>query len=71
MTFNSQPAGGFLERPERNIFIRIGVTKEEWDKLGALDVGRPHKAAEQVLEMVLRDHLILVQRGIDDGEAGA
>ena len=41
---------------ERNIFIRIGVTQEEWDKLDVMipDVG-PAEAAEQVLEKALRE----------------
>ncbi len=53
---------------ERNIFIRIGLTKEEWDKLEAMRLGPVHAAAEQVLEKILRDHLILVhpKRGGDD-----
>lgn len=49
---------------ERNIFVRIGLTKSEWDKLGVMGVGKPHEAVEKVLELVLRKHLLLVERGL-------
>lgn len=49
---------------ERNIFVRIGLTRGEWDKLGDLGVGRPHEAAEKVLEFILP----CLERALKEGE---
>ena len=53
-----------LKTQERNIYVRIGLTRSEWDKLGALGVGRPHEAAEKVLEFILP----LLKRALDREE---
>ena len=44
------------ELGDRNIFLRIGLTREEWDKLEALGIGQPAEAAEKVLETALEVH---------------
>ena len=56
---------------ERNIYVRIGLTKSEWYYLGGLGVGRPHIAAEKVLELVLRKHLLLVETGLMEQKEAA
>lgn len=56
---------------ERNIYIRIGLTRSEWYYLGGLGVGEPHVAAEKVLELVLRKHLILVERELMEQKEAA
>ena len=56
---------------ERNIFVRIGLTKSEWYSLGCLGVGEPHVAAEKVLELVLRKHLLLVETALMEQKEAA